>query len=177
MAFIRVKTRKKSETERYEYAYLVENSWHKKMKQPKQAVKQYLGRVLRSDRRPIEFFDYIKAASKEEYLKKGFEAILTDLIRWECYQHNITTAQIDFENGRVRQNGRMVVIAMNQGFLCDYTLRSLALAGAGKQPEDTPGYNLAKALVEAGIQTPKEVFVGLYEKCAGVRAQDGQSHL
>ena len=58
MAFVRIKTRKTKEL-LVEYAYLVDNSWRKRKKMPKQKVKEYLGKIYRFD------------CSKEEFLVSG----------------------------------------------------------------------------------------------------------
>ena len=50
----------------------------------------------------------------------------------------------------------MVSLRMNEGFLNSYTLNRLLNLKHGDS------YYLAKCIVEAGIEIPKEVFVGVF---------------
>jgi len=52
---------------------------------------------------------------------------------------------------------------MNEGFLCSYTLARLFNFKFGIEMENE-GMEFAKAFVEAGIEVPKEVFVGIFGK-------------
>ncbi|MFH0978281.1 MAG: hypothetical protein V1837_03175 [Candidatus Woesearchaeota archaeon] len=169
MTFIRVKKRKKGDGAECEFAYLVENSWNSERRQAKQKVKQYLGKVTRNEKTSVEFFEHVKTTNKEEYLQRPFSTIIKDLIDWELAQHNLKGLAVDFVASEIRdQSGTDTkVIAMNEGFLCNYTLRRLQELSQPKPDDDygerVPGLELAKALVAAGIQVPKEVFVALYE--------------
>jgi len=161
MAFVRVKSKSSSKGEKTYYAYLVENRWHKRLKQPKQRVKQYLGRVYKCEKRPTDFFEFIKEGGIE-CIKGSYEDFVKGLVLWELFQHNIKDSEVDFAGMTVRRQKRAAVLAMNEGHLCDYTLKQLLLVR--RSDDEREGYSLAKALVEAGIAVPKELFVMLYEK-------------
>jgi len=154
MAFIRIKRRKKGE-EYCEYAYLVENTWLKTRKQASQRVQKYLGKVYRPQKIAREF-------SCEP--KSSFYDIVKEIIRWELGQHLIDSIEVDLEGCKVtdKNTGKQCVVAINDGYLCGETLAGLLQIE--KKREEKQGYMLAKALVDAGIQPPREVFVVLYEK-------------
>ncbi len=151
MSFIRVK-----KVKNFEYAYLVENVWRKRLKSTRQKVRQFLGRVynleLKDDK---EFFE------DEGYVgNNNYKQIVKDLVEFELLKHDAQFF-VDFEKNLVLKNGRKVALQMNEGFLCNYTLKNLAnfrLSG------EEAGYSLAKAFVEAGIKVPQELFVKIFEK-------------
>ena len=56
------------------------------------------------------------------------------------------------------KNKKAVSLKLNEGFLNNYTLRRLFSL------RSNDSYYLAKCFVEAGIEVPKEVFVGLFSE-------------
>lgn len=167
MAFIRIKQRTDKKGRSSAYAYLVENKWLKSKRQPKQRVKEYLGRVCRPRKEPLGFSEFKGIHDVAEYSQMPYQDMIRDLIQWELHQHGVSDVQLNLERLEVRKNDRRVAVAMNDGFLCDHTLRGL-LSVATRREEETPGYLLAKALVDAGLDVPKELFVKLYEKTNGL---------
>jgi hypothetical protein len=165
MTFIRLKTRKNSKNRRSHYAYLVENRWLRSKQRPKQRVREYLGKALKPDKNPGDFLLYM-AMDLDEYAAKPYYEMLSDLVKWELHQHSVLDVDIDISTGDVRRKGQRIVVAMNQGFLCDHSLKRLIRVERDKN-ESQPGYMLASALVEAGVQAPKEIFIALYEKLNG----------
>ena len=93
-----------------------------------------------------------------------FSFSLKDLIEWEFNKRNIGGDVLVYHNkGKVQKDEREVCIRMNNGMLCGFTLKRLfEFDGKGAEPE--VGKRLARAFVEAGIDVPQEVFVGLFEK-------------
>jgi len=162
MSFIRIKKINSNE-----YAYLVENKWYKnkskgKDKGPRQKVSKYLGRVytFEKENRP-EFYEYKKIEDIEQYIVNTTqESIIKDLIRWELHRHNINSEEfeVNFSNKKVYKGKKEVSIRINEGFLCSYTLRRLF----NLKKEDS--YYLAKSFIDAGIEIPKEVFIGLFSE-------------
>lgn len=152
----------------YKYAYLVENKWKAKgdKKGARQRVKKYLGRVLSYNiENNYSFFEFMNIQNINLYLEnKDYEQVLNDLITWEFSKHGIMDdVLVYFDRGKVVKDAKDVCIKMNEGVLCSYTLKKLAFFdGKGSEPE--VGKRLAKALIEAGIDVPKEVFIGLFEK-------------
>lgn len=162
MAFIRTK-----KIDGKEYAYLVENKWYKrrhkgKNKGPRQRVNKYLGRVYSFNKTEnIDFFSFKKIDNSELYLKNNSNnknQVFGDLIEWELFRHNINKEEftIDFSNKKVLKNNKEISLKMNDGFLNSFTLARLFNLKSGDS------YYLAKCFVEAGIEVPKDVFVGMF---------------
>lgn len=162
MAFIRTK-----KINGKEYAYLVENRWYKrkhkgKGKGPRQRVNKYLGRVYSFNKTEnIDFFTFKKIDNLEKYLKDNRNSksqIFRDLVEWELFCHNINKEEftIDYSNKKIIRNNKEISLRMNEGFLNSSTLGRLFNLKSGDS------YYLAKCFVEAGIEVPKEVFVGVF---------------
>ncbi|MBL7054170.1 hypothetical protein ISS05_00240 [Candidatus Woesearchaeota archaeon] len=170
--FIRVKNIKNKKGKIYPYAYLVDNKWYKrsvkgKGKGSRQKVKKYLGRVYSFSKvKDVDFFEYLKIDNIDAYLDKNYkEKILKNLVEWEFLRYDVDKSEfsVDFLNKKVSKGNREVSLKLNEGLLNSFTLgRLLRFRFKGDERED--GYNLAKAFVEAGIEIPKEVFVGIFSK-------------
>jgi len=163
-----------------EYAYLVENKWYKrrhkgKNKGPRQKVSKYLGRVYPFNKvNNNDFLTFKKINDLEQYLKNNSNnknQIFRDLVEWELFRHNINKKEftIDLNNKKIIKGARKskisgtnsvgkkeVSLRMNEGFLNSFTLGRLFNLKSGDS------YYLAKCFVEAGIEIPKEVFVGVF---------------
>lgn len=170
MSFIRVK-----KINGNEYAYLVENRWYKRRVNgnglgSRQKVSKYLGRVYGFDKTEnIDFLTFKKIEDLEEYLRDSISnraKIIKDLIEWELFRHSINKEEftIDFSNKKItnkknnKGNHKEVSLKMNEGFLNSFTLSRLFGLRSGDS------YHLAKCFVEAGIEIPKELFVGMFGK-------------
>jgi hypothetical protein len=164
MSFIRTKN-----ISGKDYAYLVSNKWYKrkhkgKNKGPRQKVSKYLGRVYSFDKvKDTDFYSFRKIKDLEGYLKKNSKyKMFRDLVEWEVFRHNINKEEftIDYSNKKVinKNTKKEVSLGMNGGFLCSFTLSRLLNLGSGSS------HYLAKAFVEAGIEVPQELFVGVFGK-------------
>jgi len=153
MAFIRTKKIKS-----YEYAYLVENVWRKRPKKgSRQKVKAFLGRVYKP-----ELKNDLNFVKEEVYVRdNSFKQIVKDLVEFELLKHDVKDFFVDFDKNLVLRNNRKVALQINEGFLCNYTLKNLINF---KLEEEEAGYSLAKAFVEAGIKVPQELFIKIFEK-------------
>ncbi len=156
MAFIRLKR-----VAGKEYAYLVENTWT--AKGPRQGVSRYLGKYIALDVAPIapaeaETSKLIAA----ELLARGFSEKLSK-----------EKLKVSLQTCTVREGRKRVVLGINGGFLCDFTLRKLLHF----QPveEVTPGYSLARAFSDAGIRVARDQFVRIYQKIYTRKAQQGEA--
>ena len=167
--FIRIKNIKNKNGKVYPYAYLVDNKWYKrgtksKSKGSRQIVKAYLGRVYSfSKAKDVDFFEHFKIDDVNEYIKNDKEKIMKNLVEWEFFRHNIGKEEffVDFSNKKVIKGKKEVSLKLNEGLLNSYTLgRLLKFRFRGEERED--GFRLAKAFVEAGLEVPKEVFVGMF---------------
>jgi hypothetical protein len=175
MSFIRTKKFKLKNGKIMEYAYIVENKWRKRRKNKvKQIMSKYLGRVYRFDRVSIlDFFEFYKIEDINKYLdSKSKHDILFDLIKLELVNHGF-----EEKNGLMEKQGcyfdlnerkvhskrsKKISIAMNEGFLTNYAIKQILKFEAFDEEED--GYLLAKLFVEAGINIPKDIFVGFFKK-------------
>ncbi len=160
MSFIRTK-----KIDGKDYAYLVENKWYKrrfkgKGRGPRQKVSKYLGRVHSFNKTGnIDFLTFKKINRLEQYLKDNNKnQIFKDLVEWELVRHNINKEEftIDFTNKKIMKGNKEISLRMNEGFLNSFTLARLFNLKSGDS------YYLAKCFVEAGIEIPKEVFVGVF---------------
>lgn len=172
---IRVKKRRNNSGEELSYAYLVENKWTSKGS--RQRVKEYLGKVCFFDKKDMMFNGNIKDISYKEAAK--------ELVKWELSKHgfkekegifalndifaSIGDAKDDNKINvykKIKNNEMSCVLAFNEGFLCDFTIKRL-LEFNEKGSEKEVGLKLAKCFVEAGIDVPKDVFIECFEKVYG----------
>ena len=171
-----------------EYAYVVSNAWHKRKKDARQKVKGYLGRVFKAEKIPGFLFTHflVKAGKiKEEtelqdYLAKNSKGkVVKDLLLFELQSHGFSSLTPwlyakeglhfnldDFglfhkEGNKVNEN---IVIEMNEGFLCEKTLKKLVNFKVSGRNVDNLSYEFTKACVESGLKIPEEVFIGLFGK-------------
>ena len=162
MSFIRIK-----KIDNKEYAYLVENRWYKrgfrgKGKGSRQKVSKYLGRVYTFNKvNDNDFLNFNNIDNLEHYLKNdnnNKNSIIKDLVEWELFRHNINKNEftIDLPNKKIIKNNKEISLKINEGFLNSYTLNRLFNLKSGDS------YFLARSFVEAGIEIPKEVFVGIF---------------
>ena len=159
MVFFRIKKIKGKD-----YSYIVENEWHSKGS--RQKVKRYIGRTHKfSLVSNVGFFQYFKIEDIQRYIEYNDKnKIIGDLIEWELFKFGINRNDflIDLNEKNVRKNKKNIVLMVNDGFMCNVTLKNLLEFKA--EDEQTDGYRLAKAFVEAGIKVPQEVFIGLFGK-------------
>jgi hypothetical protein len=181
MSFIRVKEIGKKGGKKYKYAYLVENRWRKRLKGGKkgsrQKVSRYLGKVMKIEKqRDDDFFMYFDIKEVKKYLKNKKSKIVEDLIRFELYLRGFEEnngylekkdLRYDIKKHRfVDGNGEeeKIVLEMNEGFLSSYTVNKVIGFKRKHDDEHYVGIDLAKSFLEAGLNVPKEIFVGYFEK-------------
>lgn len=147
-----------------EYAYIVENEW--KRNGSRQKVRGYVGRAYRFDLKSnSDFLQFKKIENFENYVHNNdFIEIINDLVEWELFKFGISKENfsIDLNNMRVQKKSKDVALLINEGFMCSTTLKNLLEFKA--ENEETDGYRLARAFVEAGIKVPQEIFVALFAK-------------
>jgi hypothetical protein len=157
MAFFRIKKIKGNE-----YVYSVENEWKKKGS--RQKVKGYLGKAYRFYvQNDIGFLDHFKINDINSYIENnGKNKIINDLVEWEFFKFGIEKDFLSNESFKIQKNNKNAVLLINEGYMSTLTLSNLA--NFKQEDEETDGYRLARAFVEAGIKVPQEVFVGLFGK-------------
>lgn len=167
MAFFRIKKIKGKE-----YAYIVENTWLRKGS--RQRVKGYLGRAYRFNLlNNIDFLRYFKIENVQNYIEDNDKnKIIADLVEWELFRFGISKQEflMDSNNIKIQRDKRNVVFLINDGFMCSLTLKNL-LDFKVEGDEQTDGYRLARAFVEAGIRIPEEVFIGVFGKLYKTKEQ------
>lgn len=150
--FVRIKRIKGQD-----YGYLVENSWTERG--PRQKVTKYLGKILRPG--PTKSESLAEFAGAQFVDENDFKTVAKKLIELELSNHDIDDVHVNFDEYRVMKNGRNVVIAMHEGFVCGETIKRLL---AYVPDEDYSGFDLADRITGAGIKIEKDVFVALFEK-------------
>lgn len=149
----------------HEYCYLVKNKAVKG--KVKQKTKKYLGRVYFLRREKGESFrEYTGILELEPYLKKDLKKVLGDLVEWELFRVNFSSVEgLDFdkEKLKIKKGKQEVVLSVNEGFMCSFTVkRIVGFKASGELEVDAE--RLAKLFVEAGFDLDKEVFIGIYQE-------------
>lgn len=157
MAYIRIKKINNSP-----YAYLVESENTKKG--PRQKVKQYLGRVYGFEKVSDEKIS-TPVNSKQE--------LLLNLVLSELKSRGFKEKEDVFSFNKIyfdpqtfavskRTNKKNVVVSLNEGFLCSYTLQNV-LNFKKSRNLTKDGQILAKHFLDAGLQISEEDFVRFYD--------------
>ena len=166
-----------------EYVYIVENEWKTtaklvgtlrgtKPKGSRQKVISYIGKSYRFELlNDIDFLQFMRIEDLQGYIQNNHKnQIIHDLIEWEFFRFGVSKKEfsIDLNNLKIQKNKKNVTFLINDGFLCNITLRNLInFKTAGDEQND--GYRLARAFVEAGIKVSQEVFIGLFGKLYKVK--------
>lgn len=160
MVFFRIKNIKGKE-----YAYVVENVWNGKGS--RQKVKKYLGKLYRFNvKNNVSFLEYFKIDNAQNYIENNDKnKVIIDLAEWELFKFGISKEEfsIDFYNITIKKNNKNIVFSINDGFMCEHTIKNL-LDFKAEGDEQIDGYRLARAFVEAGIKVPQEIFIVTFEK-------------
>lgn len=166
MSFIRIKR-----VQGKEYAYLVENYWTNNSS--RQKVKDYLGKVLRFDKKETSL-QIDKTKSHRDYV--------LDLVIKELLNHGFKENNKSFENNDIsinlaelgfKKRNKDVVLSLNEGFLCKKTVEDLLNFKVYQdEREDRIAIRLAKTILEAGLKTSHEEFIALFEKIVPEKKQE-----
>ncbi len=157
MAYIRIK-----KIQKQEYAYLVESVSTERG--PRQKVKQYLGRIhhyflselIPSERNQNTKKDFLNSLLKEHLKALNFSETRNELVN---EQIAVTLDKCSILNTKSKKE---VVLALNQGFLCQFTIHRIL--NFKKTPDlNKDGYALANYFQEAGLQITEEEFVQYYK--------------
>lgn len=168
MSFIRLKKRSYKTTQNY-YAYLVDNKWSKYF--PRQKVKSYLGRYYRLVRNETNQTNIVinKSKSKEE--------IIYLLLKTELLNHNFNQIgsflfmnsdgiYVNLKTYKVlnKQTNKKVCLGLNEGYLCNYTLKKLLTFKLSSKNKKKEGYNLIKRILNAGLKIDPITFLEVFNK-------------
>jgi len=169
--YIRVKTIKNQE-----YGYLVQSKWNRKQSTSKQRFSQYLGRIYQPKKQyNLDLMGINKIQDIQDYFdSKDYQRILRDIISVDLLNHDLKRNKnifsdadyyIDMENLKVyNKKLNSCIIKINNGYLCDYTLRRLFSIKPSNTNEIQFGKELARAVIETGIGIEKDMFVLLFDK-------------
>lgn len=166
--FIRVKKRTNASGKSYEYAYLVANRYKKRRKEPRQKIKQYLGRVYRFEKtanKEIEDLETEKTTVKENML-----LLLQNELKNYGFQEKDGFWQkerctINLEQGLcMDQQGKNICIAVNDGFLHPTTILALMRFKPKEGLEREIGVQLGNALISVGIKPKEVIFIDLFRQ-------------
>jgi len=156
MVFVRVKRVRGNK-----YGYAVANNWT--FKGPRQRVVGYLGKVYEPKNREKvrEFEEFINTKLKNYLETSTYERIIKDLVEFQLKNSELhQEITFDKENLTIKKGKKKVVIASNEGYLCDYTIKKLM----DYDGEDTTGFKLADLVTAAGIKLSEEIFIALFQK-------------
>ncbi len=153
--FVRVKKAKGRS-----YAYLVQNEWTPWGS--RQMVKEYLGRVEKPERKtenktklPEGIQEAITSAIAQELINHGFKQQERKLIN-----KNTT---VNLENKTIRTKGRKTALEINEGYLCEHTIKQLLNFKASEKNEKTM-LKLANNILEAGLKLDGEQVLHIFEQ-------------
>ena len=172
--FIRIKKIKERP-----YAYLVANTWTSTG--PRQKVFKYLGKIVKLEANPgMSFEDYLKKVYNKDlvqyYSDIKYRQLAMDMISFELFLHgfkkesnrlNNDSYTVDLNSNEVYlvSNRSPAVFQMNEGFLCNTSLRKFLNFKPKEGKYDAEiGKDLAERSVAAGLNINKEAFIVLYEK-------------
>ena len=152
-----------------EYAYLVKNRWTKKG--PRQKVIRYIGSVATPERLTDHTFDITHDTKEHEFLAGSrVLGLYKGLIERELINHGFQKIRgmwvndclvVDLRDHSVKKKTRNAAIELNEGFLCEGTIRQLRRAFL---KEEITGRKLAESILEVGIKITPENFVLLAER-------------
>ena len=157
--FIRIKTIRNNK-----YGYLVENNWKKRQQSSRQKVKEYLGRVIAVQHQQSLFPEQLPSSTFQEAVLY----ILAHQLKQQGFKEekNILSKDginINLQEQTIKKEKKDIVLKINEGYLCSHTLKNL-LNFQAEGYEEEAGLQLAEAIVGAGLQIPKHLFIQLFEK-------------
>lgn len=164
--YLRTKTRTNKSRKSYTYAYLVKIKQYKH--HPRQKIVKYLGRA----------YTFPKKENPGREIPQGttVRETLVSLLKIELKNHYfIEKAQNILQNGDIevdvnkqtiinKQTGKKACIQMNQGILCEETLKKVVLYQTPKEGMKKVSKHFAKTIVEAGIQAPEASIIEVFKQ-------------
>ena len=147
-----------------------------KTRKVKQRTLKYLGRSYKLNSKGLDletFLDKNIEQFIEETPKRG---IILKLIEFELINHEfkklkhddyILNSEIKVEIDKIKirnLKNKPVVLEINEGFLCEYTINSVLNFKFPNLNEKECGKYLANTLLSAGIKIDDQLFVSLFNK-------------
>ena len=153
--FVRVKNIKGRK-----YAYLVENEWTPWGS--RQRVTKYLGKTIILER----------ISEEQKELPKELNKALMTAIEQELQNHGFKKQEnswgreriiVNLNEKKTEEEGKKIVLAMNEGYMCDHTLKQLFEFTPTEKPAES-ATKLANLALEAGLKLSGEQFLHLFEQ-------------
>jgi hypothetical protein len=142
-----------------QYAYLVKSVWTDRG--ARQKNQKYLGKVVHLGSVPYDIPEvsssFVSDSIHQLLIAAGFN-----------YDKVYTKDDIQITSDQVTRKDKPCVLAINDGFLCDDTLKNALALEHPKHIQDLINEGkltttLAKSLVEAGLLVDEETYISLYE--------------
>jgi hypothetical protein len=140
------------------YGYLVESVSTKKG--PRQKVKKYLGRIHSFKRGTAAEPKLVSAATRRDYLQQ----VVAQQLQIHGFKEKETTYRndgISFSNLALKKGNKSVVLSLNDGHLCEFTVQRIAKFRKTKNL-NADAHKLARYFLEAGLPVSQEQFVEFY---------------
>ena len=143
-----------------EYSYLVRNEWTPWGS--RQKVTKYLGKTHRPKRE----------TDNKSTLPKGYYNTVREAIAQELRNHRFSEKDekfthaglsVNLKNNKIRDGRKKVVVAMNEGYLCDDTLKQL-IDFVPEENKEKGAKILATHALEAGLKLTTEQMMKLFEE-------------
>ncbi len=155
------------------YAYIVKNFWTDQG--PRQKVVGYAGKMVRLNPiREVELKELTGIKPEVFFKNNSWEEIAELLIVRELLRHGFSkkfskketllvldSITVDISKRKVRQGKKRVALAMNEGYLCDWSLEELLKLSKTKHPKPE---KVASIILESGLKIEKTNFVLAYKK-------------
>ena len=155
------------------YAYLVRSKRrHSKVKQKNL---RYLGRVYKLDQLELSLQEFLKEDTDSFISNNSKRQITLKLIEFELLNHGfkqlnnnqfiLGEIKVDLNKLKFKnKSSNNLVLEINEGFLCEYTLNSMLNFKFPNLDEKECGKSLANALLNTGIKLNQELFINLFRK-------------
>jgi len=149
------------------YAYLVENEWTPWGS--RQKVTKYLGRAHtqtkikeENSELPSGYKDAVREAIKQELLNHGFIVQNNEIVNGSI--------KANIETGKIIDGKKNVVLAMNEGYLCEATMKQL-LSFEAEENREKSATRLAALTLETGLKLQPEQMLKLFEEAHKLREE------
>jgi hypothetical protein len=155
------------------YAYLVKSKRrHSKVKQKNL---KYLGRVYKLSSLELSLQDYINEDITLFIHNTPKRQVILKLIEFELLNHGFKRSnsnqfifdEIKADLNKLKIKNKLdnsLVLEINEGFLCEYTINSMLNFKFPNLNEKECGKSLANVLLNTGIKLNQELFINLFRK-------------
>ena len=146
---------RKKKIKNQEYAYLVKNKYNKRKKQSRQKSTKYLGRVIT-----------LGSVDRQTQALTVEEALINELSLYNFKKKDRMLMKgniiIDLDNFSVVQDGKNICLELNEGFLCNLTLKNILEFDSNNLNQKELIHRFADALLSAGINLHHDSFIQIF---------------